>query len=364
MNLHTPHSSSATVRSQRPLTRHSPRRPNLRSGPVGFVLVVLLVAIGLVAPASQAADRRAPRVVLGIWTENTSGHTTPRLEKQIGRRFGGFRFNRSIVDTVSGKAEDAAFDAGRKLVYRNAEATNVNGGRICWSDFADGTRDPLLAQIVRSIKADPRWTHATPYLFTFHHEPASWCGTAEDYKAAYRHIFDYFDAAGILWRNGGQVKMVWTATWSQMIQRKSGQLTVAEAHDPDLGPDGVTVVGDYYDMVGVDVYDKAQPDGHLSYTDPHQAFDPAHRYALARGKRFGVFEMGIAEGAPGEKAAFFSRSSGADAAILRPRRGRLGGDPHVLERERQAAVLGGYLGQLLEGVHRDGESESVPAQVS
>ena len=278
----------------------------------GRAVALALVACAMtVLPASSAGAGGSlpPRAVLGVWTEKSDGHTTSRLEKQIGHRFGGFRYNHSIVAALPGNAEDAAYDAGRRLVYRNAEATNIHGGKICWQDFANGTRDGLLGQIVRSIKSDRRWTHKTPYLFAFHHEAGqpSWCGTPEDYKAAFRHIFNYFDAAGILWRNGGQVKMVWTVTRSQLNQQIAGQPTSAQAHDPNLGPDGVTIVGDYYDIVGVDVYDKVQPNGHLSYTDPHRAFDPAHAYALARGKQFGIFELGVAEGATGEKAAFLSQ---------------------------------------------------------
>ena len=308
MRIPMPHPSVPSVRPQRSLSRAAALRLLGRSRSV--VLVLFLAAlIGLPVSASGAAGRRPPNVVLGIWTEENGIHTTLKLEKQIGRRFGGFRNNHSISHRVPGNSDNAAYDAGRRLVYRNAESENIKGGKICWGDFADGTHDGRLAEIVRAIKGNRRWTHKTPYLFSFHHEAGqpSWCGTPEDYKAAFRHIFNYFDSAGILWRNGGQLKMVWTVTRSQMNQQRPGQPTAAEAHDPDLGPDGVTVVGDYYDLVGVDVYDKVQSDGHLSYTDPHQAFDPAHKYALARGKQFGIFELGIAEGATGEKAAFFSQ---------------------------------------------------------
>lgn len=304
MKIPVPHPSFTTVRQRRSTPGATSRRFLLRSGPV----VLVLVTIALLVPASEAATK-PPGVVLGIWTEEKDNHTTQKLETQIGRRFGGFRNNHSISNGVPGNADDAAYDAGRRMVYRNAESENVKGGKICWSNFADGSRDSQLAGIVRAIKADRRWTHRTPYLFSFHHEAGqpSWCGSAEDYKAAFRHIFHYFDSAGILWRNGGQVKMVWTVTRSQMNQRVGSMPTVARAHDPDLGPDGMTIVGDYYDLVGVDVYDKKQSNGHLSYTDPHQAFDVAHKYALARGKQFGIFELGVAEGAPGEKAAFFSQ---------------------------------------------------------
>ena len=308
MNTPMPHPSVAVARPQRSSSRLTARRLLGRPRSVALVLFVF-VPMTLLVPTSEASGLKPPHVVLGIWTENSGNHTTVKLEKQIGRRFGGFRDNHSITNSVPGNADDKAYDAGRKLVYRNAQSQNIKGGKICWGSFADGTRDGTLAGIVRAIKADPRWTHRTPYLFSFNHEAGQprWCGTPEDYKAAFRHIFDYFDSAGILWRNGGQLKMVWTVTRSQMNQQTPGQPTAAQAHDPDLGADGATVVGDYYDLVGLDVYDKVQANGHLSYTDPHQAFDVAHRYALARGKQFGIFELGVAEGAPNEKATFFSQ---------------------------------------------------------
>jgi hypothetical protein len=218
--------------------------------------------------------------------------------------FGGFRYNHSIMNDVPGKADDLSFDAGQRLVYHNADAQNLDGSLMQWADVASGVFDWRLAQVVQAIKSDPRWTHATPFLFSFQHEQDGvvGAGTPEDYKAAFRHVFAYFQSAGILWRNGGSVELVWDVTKNSLNNGGTARL-----FDPDLGPDGSTVVGDYYDILGLDVYDKVQSDGHLGYTDPHQAFDVAHSYALARGKQFGIFEFGVSEGAPGEKALVFSQ---------------------------------------------------------
>ena len=243
-------------------------------------------------------------VTLGVWSDGVNGHTTDALEAQIGRMFGGVRYNYKIMGTIPAKAGNKNFDAGRTVFYNNAESENLDSTPILWADIASGKYDQQLAQTVQAFKSDPRWTHATPYLFSFHHEQDvaagfGTFGTPADYKAAFRHVFTYFQASGILWRDGGQVEMVWDVT------RNSINSGSAQQYDPDLGPDGA-VVGDYYDVFGVDVYDQVQPNGHLSYTDPHQAFDSAHQYSLSRGKQFGIFEFGVAEGAPGEKATLFS----------------------------------------------------------
>ncbi len=232
-------------------------------------------------------------------------HTTGALEAQIGRMFAGVRYNHKFMDPIPATFGDENFDAGRTVFYHNVQSENLDSTPIPWAEIASGKYDWRLAQIVRALRSDPRWTHASPYLFSFHHEQTAAAGfgtygSPADYKAAFRHIFANFQRAGILWRDGGAVEMVWTVT------RNSISSGTAQQYDPDLGPSG-TVVGDYYDVFGVDVYDHVQPDGHLSFTDPRQAFDPAHQYALARGKQFGVFEFGVAEGAPGEKAAVFSK---------------------------------------------------------
>ena len=290
-----------------PRIRSMPRPSRRVSRPkVAFGAALLGVVFVVIAVSLMRQDSGHPPVALGIWSDGVSGHTTAALEAQTGRIFGGVRYNDKIMGSVPAKPGDKNFDAGRTVFYNNAQSENLDGTPIKWADIASGAYDWRLAQIVQAFRSDPRWTHATPYLFSFHHEQDATSGfgtfgTPADYKAAFRHIFDYFHAAGILWRDGGQVEMVWDVT------RHSINSGSAKQYDPDLGTNGVSVVGDYYDVFGVDVYDQVQPNGHLSYTDPHEAFDSAHQYALARGKQFGIFEFGVAEGAPGEKAAVFSQ---------------------------------------------------------
>jgi hypothetical protein len=277
-----------------------------QSGNRGTRTITIIVLNGSPSPSpspSPGPPAGTAPVVLGVWSDGNGGHTTEALEAQIGRMFGGSRFNHSLMNPIPGNTDDKNFDAGRTVVYRNAQSEDLSDAPVLWADVAAGKYDWRLAEIADAVRADTRWTRATPFLFSFHHEQdaTSGFGTPEDYKAAFRHVFDYFESAGILWRYGGQVEMVWTLT------RSSLNSDTAASYDPDLAADGVTLVGDYYDVLGLDVYDKLQTDGRLGYTDPRTAFDPAHEYALARGKQFGIFEFGVSEGAPGEKAAVFSQ---------------------------------------------------------
>ena len=212
------------------------------------------VTVANSSPSPSPSPSQAP-VDLGIWSDGVNGHTTEALEAQIGRMFGGVRYNHALMNSVPANPGDKSFDAGRTVFYHNAQSENLDGTPILWADIASGKYDWKLAQIVQAFRSDPRWTHATPYLFSFHHEQDvasgfGTFGTPADYKAAFRHVFDYFQTSGILWRNGGQVELVWDVT------RNSINSGTAQQYDPDLGGDGVTVVGDYYDVFGVDLYDK------------------------------------------------------------------------------------------------------------
>jgi hypothetical protein len=181
-------------------------------------------------------------IALGIWSDGRGGHTTDALETQIGRMFNGVRYNYKFMATIPSSRGDREYDAGRTVFYNNAESQMVGSARIQWADIAAGKYDDQLAKTVAAFQADPRWTQATPYLFSFHHEQDVASGLGKygspgDYRAAFRHIFDYFQSAGILWRDGGPVEMVWDVT------RNSINSGTAKEYDPDLSGDG-SVVGD------------------------------------------------------------------------------------------------------------------------
>jgi hypothetical protein len=237
---------------------------------------------------------------LGIWSDGLNGHTTDLLQSQIGKTFGGERNNERAFAPLPSRTDDQAYDAGRAFTIRNAGSNQlVNGTKVavCWGDWANGSYDWLIQQWIVSIKVDPRWTHTTPYVFAFNKEmninnpTQPTCGTPEEYKSASRRIFNAFHAAGILWRDGGQVLIAWVPTDSAFHQGYASQF------DPNVGPDGVTIVGDYYDLVGVDSYDRVDASGHLKWQDAASMLNDAHAYAVMRGKELIVPEFGVQEDA-------------------------------------------------------------------
>jgi hypothetical protein len=262
---------------------------------------------------SGAYFHKAP-AALGVWSDRKDGHTDAKLEGQIGRKFAGVRNNQRIFEPVPAKDEVSAFDGGRRYSIRNARPNRLVNGRLvatCWKDWANGKYDSTLKGIVDALKADRRWSHSDPYLFAFAKEmnidnaTTPHCGTPEEYKAAARHVFTYLQNAGVLWRTGGKVVIAWVPSGSAF---RNG---TAKNYDPNLGSNGRTIVGDFYDLVGIDIYDRVESGGHLKTTDPHWLFDPGHEYAVARGKQliipeFGVDEDRVNDGV-NEKAQVFSR---------------------------------------------------------
>ena len=277
-----------------------------------WILSLATPGIGASLPSESVILNSSGKPVLGIWSDGINGHTTRRLELQIGRRFRGFRNNSRIFLSLPSTTENRNFDVGRRAIVRNATSNRLVNGRkvaVCWNAWASGSYDWRLAQIVRSIRADRRFTHQTPYVFAFvkemnlneRHHPT--CGTAAEYKLAARHVFNYFLSVGLLWRTGGQVVFAWVPSGSAFRDAS------AKNWDPDLGTDGKTIVGDYYDLVGEDIYDRTQPNRHLRTLSASWLFDPAHAYAVLRGKELIIPEFGVGRDLvhPGIRAIVFSR---------------------------------------------------------
>src|SRR2546422_11234910 len=117
-----------------------------------FISILTILAWALIsAPGPPEALGVTPSAVLGAWSDGLNGHTTGALEAEIGRTFGGLRRNHAIMNAIPSVLEQANYDAGRTLVYRNAESESLQGTAIPWADIASGVYDWRLAQIVQAI---------------------------------------------------------------------------------------------------------------------------------------------------------------------------------------------------------------------
>jgi hypothetical protein len=168
------------------------------------------------------------------------------------------------------------------VIYHNINSfyVNASGTKVCrpWRDVAAGMYDDWWTRQAQSIKA-----FGYPLLPSFNHEPTSdapshpSCGTADEFRAAYEHIVELFDAHGV-----GNVTWVWTLTAATFNGRQGGP-TAWEPSD--------------YDIVGVDGYNRAS-----KWRTPQQIFQAAEDFAVLRGKPLLVGEIGCEE-LPGDPAA-------------------------------------------------------------
>jgi hypothetical protein len=114
----------------------------------------------------------------------------------------------------------------------------------------------------------------------FHHEPENdlRCGTSAEFKDAFVHVRDLFDAVGVT-----------NFTWgvSLMASTLKGGHGGARAWLPDPR---------HYQVVIVDGYNRFPVDHHAKrWRSFAEIFTPAHREALARGKQLMIGEYGSVE---------------------------------------------------------------------
>lgn len=261
-----------------------------------FLARAATVAAGAAAAATPLLRADAAwatgACTLGVWATNLAG-----LERKLGFRFSGIRYNQAMQCPIPTPRELRWVDQGRWLMYRNvnAQSRSRSGAIVCrsWQAVASGLYDDYFVRGARALKKDGRFTAQRPYLLSFHHEQIvksdhqcgnRSCGSAAQYIAAYRHVRTLFDRHGATVREGGNVRFVWTPTASQ-FRMPDGPFGAPQV---DPGPQ-------YYDYVGVDGYNRISH-GRLLFRNPAEMLGPAHDYAVYRGKRLLVAEYGVEDG--------------------------------------------------------------------
>jgi TolB protein len=232
--------------------------------------------------------------VWGIFSEPRSGKSGQEmvryLETQIGRSFSGQRIYENMDAAFPDPVDELVKSQGG-LVYHNFNSWYVNGAgeKICydWADIVAGKYNTLLAQMARDVKA-----FDYPVYLSFTHEPTAdvpnhpRCGTADEYRAAYDHVWSVFRNQGVT-----NVTWVWTSTASVFQGQQGGPDAWAPPH---------------YDVVGVDGYNRA-----FKWRTPSYIFGPVESYAKAHGKAVLIGEIGCdeASGDPSKKATWYATAS-------------------------------------------------------
>ena len=267
----------------------------LRIGIVGRSLAGV-VAIALLSPT--ACDRAAPATptagaLFGAFVQ--PGPTTgadrrsavTALEDSIGRPLAMERVYYRWDEPWPTADDVWTRDAGR-IPFISWNTTSANGAQVRWAEIAAGVDDPILHARAADLIA-----FGSPVVFSFSHEPDNdgAAGTASDYIAAYRHVHDLFQAAGVT-----NVTYAWTMTASS------------------FGTGGAAA---FYP--GDDVVDVIAADGYNWYGCPQggswrsfaQVFAPFYAFGQQHGKRMIVAEWGVREdpAVPGRKASWIDDAS-------------------------------------------------------
>jgi hypothetical protein len=179
-------------------------------------------------------------------------------------------------------------DAGR-IPYLSWNARMTDRSTVRWADIASGAYDPVILARAADLVA-----FGGPVVFSFNHEPENdlAAGTPADFVAAFRHIHDVFQAAGVT-----NVTYAWTMmAWSF----RTGS---ASAYYP--GDDVVDVIaGDGYNWFGC----PNRTDPWKSFAD---VFAPFHAFGQQHGKRMMIAEWGGREdpAVAGHKATWLDEAS-------------------------------------------------------
>lgn len=272
------------------------RGPSRHPSPVGPVAT---------RPAAPSLGQQVPiprtGAYLGIYNNPQGlGRETSldQLEARIGRKFAiDHRYYR--WDQPLPTPYDRWTAAAGRIPLINWETQTVTGHQIKWAAIAHGAQDATIRARARELRA---WR--VPLLLVFQHEPGHLIGnspkdggSAADYVAAWRHVFNIFRAEHV-----NNVSFVWVLTAFNF--RAGGGVATADQLYP----------GDaYVNWIGVDGYNyyncsAVHSSGWRSF---EQVFQPWYNWALPHHKPLIVAEWGVQEDPadPARKGEWFIQAA-------------------------------------------------------
>ena len=262
------------------------------------ILSALALAVAIVAvPApsiAQPVSLPTSGALFGAYVQPGS-HTGPdrrsaleSFESQVGRKMSLERVY-YFWDETWPTADDAwTRDAGR-IPYISWNARRTDKTTVRWADIAAGIYDPVILARAADLIA-----FGGPVIFSFQHEPENDpdAGTAAEFVAAFRHVRDVLQLAGVT-----NVTYAWTMmAWSF----RTGS---AGAYYP--GDDAVDVIAsDGYNWYSC-------PRGSDPWRSFTEVFAPFHTFGQQHHKQMIIAEWGGREDPllSGRKATWFDEAS-------------------------------------------------------
>jgi hypothetical protein len=273
-----------------------------------LLAVTVAMALGLPGPgavASGAGPDTPPAVVLpdagalfGVHLSLDEHNGLDRrqamldFEALVGRRMAIDRQFYVWTDTFP-NPDDYWSNSGGRLLYLSWGAGFLDGTCVLWADIAAGLYDGDIEAKAEEMKA-----FADPLILSFHHEPTTAppagesCGTPDEYIAAWRHVRERMEAAGVT-----NVTYAWTMT---ALSFKNDN---AEPYYP--GDDVVDVIAaDGYNWFGCPFHPGP-------WREVDEIFQEFLEFGEARGKPMIMAEYGSGEDpdVEGKKGQWFTNAA-------------------------------------------------------
>ncbi len=258
---------------------------------VASLLVVLMLGAGLVAQPAVATSPVLPsrgalfgaHVPVHAHTGSSRPDAIAGFEALIG---GPVAIDRQFYtwDQPWPSADDESSRDEGRLLFLSWNAKRTNKTFVSWASIAAGDHDAVIDARAADVAA-----FGAPVIVSFHHEPENdaKAGTAAAYVAAYRHVRERFDAAGVT-----------NAIYAWTVMAWSFRKGTTAAFYP--GDDVVDVIaGDGYNWYGC-------PNASGPWRSFSEVFSAWHAWGAARGKPMVIAEWGTGEdpALPGRKATW------------------------------------------------------------
>lgn len=240
-------------------------------------LAVVLILTGL-TPA--AADDRTTGFLLGAHVDagdaTSAADAVAGWEERLDRRLDLVRWYSRWDDPQPAAAVSTAVDRGQTPML-SVWPMRRDGTRVSWATVASGAEDEQIRTQAAGVAG-----LGVPLYLTFHHEPdiAQGWGTPAEFRAAWRHYVEVFEAAGV-----SNVRWTWLMTPGSF---GSAQSTAgAEAYYPG---------DDVVDRVGLDAYNwfGCAPNKPPNWRSLATVVGPFRTWAHQRGKVPVLAEFGSA----------------------------------------------------------------------
>jgi hypothetical protein len=209
------------------------------------------------------------------------------FEELIGRKIAVRRAFHNWSDVFPTDFEEWVRDRGTILMM-SWQASSEGQAFVKWRDIANGRHDDVIDDRAADIKA-----FGAPMFFTFHHEPDSGeidTGTSAEFVAAWRHIHDRFEAAGVT-----------NVSWALILLSYTYINHGADEWYPG---------DEYVDLIGSDGYNwfTCPPGVWRSF---EEIFQHMYDYGVEEGKPMLIGELGTIEDPddPNGKAQWFEDAS-------------------------------------------------------